>query len=332
MNLKDKKILVTGGAGYIGSHIAYALLDQGALPVILDNMSFGYKALVPNNLQIHEIDVRDTKAVTDLMKSESIEGVIHMAALAVVSDSIADPVAYYSNNVEGTASVLKVCEMAGIQSFVFSSSCSVYGSVGEKPANEDHPLCPESPYGESKAMAETVVNTMSKIKGIRSVILRYFNVAGADPEGRSGLLNKKSQRIFMAASRAAVRELDALDVYGNDYDTPDGTAVRDYIHVSDLADIHIEALKYLMSGGETTTINCGYSKGYSVKEIAEGMQRVTGINFPINYESRRQGDPSSVIADTTKMHKILGWTPKYNDLDILLKTSYQWRLKQKNAS
>lgn len=325
--MSSKTILVTGGAGYIGSHICHTLLDQGYNVTIVDDLSFGFKELVAQGAQFFQQNIRDTEALKRVFEQVKPDGVVHMAAFALVEDSMTDPLSYYRNNVDGTASVLEACQEMGVQNLVFSSTCAVYGSIEGGMVTEDRAIAPVSAYGHSKAMAEHIIQWMSMHHDLKSVMLRYFNVAGADAKRRCGLMSPRSQHIVTNACRAACGEIDGLTIMGTDYDTPDGSCVRDYIHVSDLAAIHIQALEYLFEGGQIDVFNCGYGKGYSVRDIAEGMQKVSGVAFPITEGVRRAGDPAYIVADTTKMRAALNWTPQFDDVEILLQTSLDWRKK-----
>ena len=323
-DLSDQAILITGGAGYIGSHIVHTLHDLGARPVVIDTLENGVREVVPDDVPFLQADIRETDTLTTFMREQQVSGVIHMAAYATVSESVADPLAYYRNNVDGTASVLEACEGSGVQHIVFSSTCAVYGSVGDKPVDEATPIKPESPYGESKAMAEKIIREMSDRRGLRTAILRYFNVVGADPAARAGLCDPKSVRLFPKICEAVTGKIDRFMINGTDYDTADGTAVRDYIHVSDLAEIHIQVLAYLLNGGESVTLNCGYGRGYSVREVVETAKAVSGVDFPVQEAPRRSGDPSSIVADNSRLKTLIEWEPKHDDLAEMLRHDLDW--------
>jgi UDP-glucose 4-epimerase len=326
MKKSHSKILVTGGAGYIGSHLVRQLGEAGVELIVLDNLYSGYSEAVSYG-QLIVGSIHDKNLVTKLLKEFQIKEVIHLAAHTIVPESLENPLKYYSNNLFGTMELLECCQMANVERFIFSSTAAVYG-IPESPVVSESLLCqPIHPYGKSKLMCEEILDDISKVSSLRFVNLRYFNVTGADPSARMGQRNANSTLLMNVAIQAALGKRSHVDVYGRDYPTPDGTCIRDYIHVEDIACAHLSALDYLRQGSDSITLNCGYGKGYSVLEILEAVKRVSGNNFEIKNEMPRAGDPASVIADTTKIHQTFNWKPQYNDLDIMVKTSLEWEKK-----
>lgn len=322
-------ILVTGGAGYIGSHVVKALGEKGYKVVTYDNLSSGNAwAVLYGDLVIADLSDRDAlKRVIDRFKPKAV---IHFAAHIVVPESVIDPIKYYKNNVSNTLSLLEVLLESGINLFIFSSTAAVYGIPKKIPVTEEEALSPINPYGESKKMIEIILKDMSTAYNFKYVSLRYFNVAGADKEGRIGQAYKESTHLITRALKTAKGKFDKLYIYGTDYPTPDGTCIRDYIHVDDLAEAHLIALEYLLEGGISNIFNCGYGHGYSVKEVINMAKKITGINFPVEETGRRLGDPPILIADVNKIKKILNWTPKFDDLEYIIRTAWNWELKLKN--
>jgi len=322
----NHKILVTGGAGYIGSHLVRMLTDAGRSVVVLDNLSTGFAdAVLGTELVVG--DTGDQALVTRLLDEHKIDTVLHFAAHTIVPESVENPLKYYGNNTCCTRSLLECCSAAGVEHFIFSSTAAVYGVPDGPECTEDSPLAPINPYGTSKLMTEMMLRDLGKATAMRHVILRYFNVAGSDPDGRIGQSTRKATLLIKVAAEVAVGKREQLYVYGTDYPTKDGTGVRDYIHVDDLAAAHIKALDYLHQGGESVTLNCGYGHGYSVREVIDAVNRVNGTPIKVKEEGRRAGDPPALIAKAEKIHSTLGWTPKYDDLDLIVKTSLDWERK-----
>ena len=324
--MTEKAILVTGGAGYIGSHLVKQLGEAGEKIIVLDDLSTGFRESVLHG-ELVVGKTGDRELVDKLIAEHNIETVIHFAAHTIVPESVSDPLKYYGNNTCSTRSLLDCCARGGVKHFIFSSTAAVYGIPEGGLANEEALMSPINPYGTSKLMSEWMLKDLTAASDLRCVILRYFNVAGCDPAGQIGQSTLKATLLVKVACEAAVGKREHLSVFGTDYPTPDGTGVRDYIHVSDLADAHVKSLGYLRAGGESKTMNCGYGHGYSVREVIETTKRVTGVDFPVKEEPRRAGDPPSLVASVELIHKTLDWTPKYDDLDVIVKTAYEWEKK-----
>ncbi len=324
--MSNRGILVTGGAGYIGSHVVKQLGAKGEKLIILDNLSTGFSDSVLHG-EFIEGDTGDTELVSNILREHDIEAVIHFAAHTIVPESVENPLKYYGNNTCKTRNLLQCCQQAGLSHFIFSSTAAAYGIPKDTFCSEDTVTSPINPYGTSKLMSEMMLRDLSAASSLRHVILRYFNVAGSDPEGQIGQSTQKSTLLIKVAAEVAVGKREKLLVFGDDYPTPDGTGVRDYIHVSDLADAHIQALDYLRKGGESTLLNCGYGHGYSVREVIDAVNRVNGTPITIEQHPRRAGDPPSLVAAVDKIHRTLDWTPKYDDLDFIVKTSLEWEKK-----
>ena len=321
------KILVSGGAGYIGSHVVNLLGQAGHEAVVYDNLSSGFADSVLCG-RLVEGDLLDLAALRKLFQEEKFAAVIHFAAKIVVSESVAEPIKYYRNNVAGTLNLLTAMQEAGVDKLIFSSTAAVYRSSEDgEPLTEDKELAPINPYGESKKMVEKILADLSCASDFRYVVLRYFNVAGASVSGLIGEKKPDATHLITMSVRAALGLRDKLAIYGTDYPTPDGTCIRDYIHVEDLAKAHVLALDYLLKGGRSETFNCGYGRGYSVKEVVEAVKRVTGVDFPVETAPRRAGDAPKLISDAGKIRKLLNWQPKYDDLDYIIKTAWQWEKK-----
>lgn len=320
------KVLVTGGAGYIGSHIVKTLGEKGYEIVVYDNLSYGYEWAVLYG-QLIRGDLADRAYLDSIFEKEGFDAVIHMAAFVVVDESIREPLKYYKNNFVNAINLIETCLKYKVNNFVFSSTAAVYGIPEKIPVTEDAPLLPINPYGFSKVMVEQTLKDVSLISNLRYISLRYFNVAGADPLSRIGQARKDATHLITVSLRTALGLREHLDVYGTDYPTPDGTCIRDYIHVDDLADVHILALEYLLSEQKSKIYNCGYGHGYSVKEVVKKVKEVTGIDFPVKNAERRLGDPPILIADSSKIRKELGWVPKYNNLEYIIKTAWNWEKK-----
>ncbi|HJS22503.1 MAG TPA: UDP-glucose 4-epimerase GalE [Steroidobacteraceae bacterium] len=321
--MADSAILVTGGAGYIGSHVARQLTDSGARVVVLDNLSTGYRQAVLE-AEFVSGDSGNRELVSQLLTTHGIDTVMHFAAHTVVPESVADPLKYYGNNTCSTRNLLECCARHGVRHFVFSSTAAVYGIPAGGIAAEDSPTAPINPYGTSKLMSEWMLRDLGAAGGPRHVILRYFNVAGSDPQGRIGQSTRAATLLTKVACEAAVGKRAAVSIFGTDYPTPDGTGVRDYIHVEDLADAHLRALSYLRDGGESSTVNCGYGHGYSVREVLAMVEKVAGRRLQIREEPRRPGDPPTLIARADKVRGLLNWTPRFDDLEIIVKSSLEW--------
>jgi len=320
-------VLVTGGAGYIGSHVAYGLVDRGERVVVLDNLLTGFRAAVPLVAQLVIGDVGDGDLVGALIRDHDIDALVHFAASTVVPDSVADPAAYYLNNSAGSLVLLDAAARAGIKHVVFSSTAAVYGSPERQPVGESEPPAPLSPYGTSKWMTEMMLRDIAPATGFSFAALRYFNVAGADPAGRTGQSTRAATHLIKAAVQAVLGLRPGLDVYGTDYPTADGTCVRDYIHVTDLVGAHLAALDYLRGGGGSITLNAGYGHGSSVREVIAAVKRISGVDFPVTERPRRPGDPASIVADTRAIRSVLAWSPALDDLDTIVRHALAWERK-----
>jgi UDP-glucose 4-epimerase len=317
-------VMVTGGAGYIGSHMVHALVDAGERVVVLDNLSTGFRFLLPDGVTLVVGSTGDRDLVARTIKRHTVDAVIHFAASIVVPDSVRDPLGYYRNNTLNTCNLLDVAIANGVDKVIFSSTAAVYGNAERVPVREDDPLLPISPYGTSKLMSETMLRDAAFAHGLRYVALRYFNVAGADPQGRTGQSTPQATHLIKVACEAALGKRAKVDVFGTDFPTPDGTGVRDYIHVSDLAAAHSAALTYLRQGGPSRTFNCGYGRGASVMEVIASVKRVSGIDFPVALGPRRDGDPAALIADASRLRATLAWTPRFENLDTIVSHAFAW--------
>ncbi len=321
-------VLVTGGAGYIGSHVAWALVDAGYEVVILDDLSTGIRANVPPATRFVLGRVGDRAAVARLLKESQVTAVLHFAASIVVPESVTQPLAYYDNNVSTMVGLLRACDDAGVHQVVFSSSAAVYGAPDRVPIAESAALAPINPYGTTKLVNEWILRDAALSGGgLRYVALRYFNVAGADPAGRTGQSTPVATHLVKLAVQAALGRRPSLSVFGTDYPTDDGTCIRDYIHVSDLADVHVLALRWLEGGGDCQALNCGYGHGYSVRDVVDTVKRVSGVDFPVVIAPRRAGDPPSLVADASRLRSLLGWTPQHDDLDAIVRTALNWEAR-----
>ncbi|ANO53058.1 UDP-glucose 4-epimerase GalE [Woeseia oceani] len=324
--MSHKSILVTGGAGYIGSHVVRQLGEQGEDIIVLDNLSTGFKEAVTSGKLIIG-DTGDDALLEKVFAKNDIDTVMHFAAHTVVPESVSDPLKYYRNNTASSRTLLEHAHKAGVKHVVFSSTAAVYGVPETGKASETTPTRPINPYGTSKLMTEWMLRDLSQAGGPSYVALRYFNVAGCEPGGRIGQSTPKATLLVKVACEAAVGRRPQVYVYGTDYPTPDGTGLRDYIHVEDLASAHVDSLTYLRNGGKPATLNCGYGHGYSVREVLEAVARVNGKPLNIVEEARRLGDPPELVAEVAKIHKVLGWQPKYDDLDTIVRTSLAWERK-----
>jgi len=323
-------VLVTGGAGYIGSHMVLELLDQGDEVVVLDNLVTGVRGLVAAGAHFAEGDIRDTPLVRDLIERHAIEAVIHFAGSVVVPDSVADPLAYYANNTAASRDLIEACVKGGVKKFIFSSTAAVYG-VAEEPVTEDAPKDPANPYGRSKLMTEWMLADTAAAHDFRYVALRYFNVAGADPLGRSGQSTPRATHLIKRACQAVLGRVPHLGIFGTDFPTPDGTGVRDYIHVSDLIGAHALALGHLRDGGESGVFNCGYGHGFSVRQVIQAVERAAKKPVPAEELPRRAGDPPMIVSNPAKLKAKLAWTPKYDSLDEIVESALAWESRLNSA-
>jgi len=321
--MRDFSVLVTGGAGYIGSHVVRQLRDSGEPVIVLDSMTSGFRQAVLDATLVVG-DTGNGELVDRILREHRIDTVMHFAAHTVVPESVADPLKYYRNNTCGTRSLLECCARAGVRNFVFSSTAAVYGIPAGGIADENSPTVPINPYGTSKLMSEWMLRDLAAASSLRYVVLRYFNVAGSDPKGRIGQATRNATLLTKVACEAAVGKRAGVSIFGTDYPTPDGTGVRDYIHVEDLADAHLRALDYLRQGGDSVTLNCGYGHGYSVREVIAMVERIAGRALSIREEPRRAGDPPTLIARAEKVRSILRWHPRYDSLETIVTTALDW--------
>ena len=316
-------ILVTGGAGYIGSHVVRQLVEAGESVVVLDNLSTGFRdAVIDAELILG--DTGDQELVSRILKDHEVQAVLHFAAHTIVPESVANPLKYYGNNTCHTRNLLACCQEAGIRHFIFSSTAAVYGIPEEPLATEDTATTPINAYGTSKLMSEWMLRDLSAATDLTHVALRYFNVAGSDPQGRIGQSTPRATLLIKVACEVVTGRRDALSLFGTDYPTPDGTGVRDYIHVEDLASAHLKALDYLRKAGQSVTLNCGYGHGYSVREVIDAVERVSGTRLKVREEDRRPGDPPLLVAQADRARELLGWSPRYDDLDTIVRSSLNW--------
>lgn len=324
--MNNNGILVTGGAGYIGSHVVRQLGEAGERVIVLDNLSTGFKEAVLHG----ELVVGDTgnaELVSQVLKDNNIDTIMHFAAHTVVPESVSDPLKYYRNNTCSSRTLLECAQRSGIRYIIFSSTAAVYGFPESGKASEETATAPINPYGSSKLMTEMMLRDLAHASDIRYVALRYFNVAGSDPMTRIGQSTPNASLLIKVAAEAAVGKRESVSIFGTDYPTPDGTGVRDYIHVEDLSAAHLKALAYLRGNGNSITLNCGYGHGYSVREVLAAIERVNGAPLSINEEKRRKGDPPSLIACADLIRQKLDWAPQYDDLDFIVKTSLDWERK-----
>jgi len=324
-------ILVTGGAGYIGSHMVHELADAGERVVVLDNLSTGFDWVVAKDVPLIVGDTGDQTLVGQIIREHKVEGIIHFAASVVVPDSVKDPLRYYQNNTVNSRALMESAVKNGVRQFIFSSTAAVYGNPEDVPVREDALAAPISPYCWSKLMTEIMLRDAGTAHDFRYVILRYFNVAGADPLCRTGQATKNATHLIKVAVEAALGLRSKLEIYGSDYPTPDGTCVRDYIHVSDLVRAHLDALRYLRAGGASVTLNCGYGHGFSVREVVEMAKRVSGVDFKVELAPRRPGDPAQIIAASDRARRMLGWTPQYDDLATIIAHALAWEERLQEA-
>lgn len=321
-------ILVTGGAGYIGSHMVWELLDHGEEVVVVDNLVTGFEWAVPENVKLVIGNVGDQEFMQDVLRDNKIDTIIHFAGSVIVPESIEDPLKYYENNTGNSRNLIAAAIATGVKRFIFSSTAAVYGEpMTEGPISENAILNPMSPYGTSKLMTELMVRDTALAHNMSYVILRYFNVAGCDFKGRTGQSTEGATHLIKVACEAAAGKRSSMKVFGTDYDTSDGTAVRDFIHVSDLANAHYTAVKFLREGGRKFTANCGYSSGYTVKEVIDAVKRVSGNDFKVIEDGRRAGDIPALTANAYRLMSRLDWRPRYNDLDLIVSSALKWEQK-----
>lgn len=317
------RLLITGGAGYIGSHMVKLLGEKGYEVLTVDNLSEGNSwAVLYGELRV--VDLLNYKALEEVFLEFKPEAVIHFAAKVKVPESVKKPLLYYENNLMGTINLLQAMKRTGTEYLIFSSTAAVYGIPENMPVSEEEPTKPINPYGWSKLFAEQVIRDFSYSTGLKYAILRYFNVAGADPEGKIGQVSKEPTHLILRAVKVATGKLPYIEVFGTDYPTPDGTCIRDYVHVIDLCKAHLDALEYLQKGGESDTFNVGYGRGYSVLEVINKVKEISGVDFEVRYAPRREGDPPALVADSRKIKEKLGWKPEYEDLGLIIKTALDW--------
>src|SRR5262245_36093734 len=317
-------VLVTGGAGYIGSHMALELLDAGERTVVLDDLSTGLAQAIPSQAELVEGDVGDQGLVRRIIETHAVTSIVHLAGSVVVPDSVADPLGYYLNNTVKSRALIEVAVACGIRHFIFSSTAAVYGMTGDAPVAEDAPLAPMSPYGSSKRMTEIMLADTARAHDLRYVALRYFNVAGADPKGRCGQSTPRATHLIKVACETALGKRSHIQVFGTDYPTPDGTCLRDYIHVTDLTRAHMAALRHLRAGGNSDIFNCGYGRGFSVLEVIDAVKRASGRSFGVRPGPRRPGDPAVVVAASDRLRERLGWVPNHDRLDAIVLQALRW--------
>jgi UDP-glucose 4-epimerase len=320
-------ILVTGGAGYIGSHMVHALVDAGESVVVLDNLSTGFEWAMPKAAELVVGDTGDQPLVASLIARHRVEAIIHFAAAIVVPESVSEPLRYYRNNTVNSHAMIECAVQGGVKHFVFSSTAAVYGEPEHSPISEDDRLMPMSPYGWSKLMTEIMLRDAGAAHGLGHVILRYFNVAGADPLARTGQSTKGATHLIKIAVETALGRRPSMQVFGTDYPTPDGTCIRDYIHVTDLVRAHLDALAYLRAGGPSVTLNCGYEQGFSVLEVIDTVKRVSGVDFKVELADRRAGDPAQLVARSNRARGVLGWQPQYDQLATIVGHALEWERK-----
>ncbi|MEH2434730.1 MAG: UDP-glucose 4-epimerase GalE [Nostoc sp.] len=323
----NKKVLVTGGAGYIGSHVVRQLGEAGYDVVVYDNCSTSSpKAVLHGELIV--ADLADTDRLYQIFAKHQFSAVLHFAASLIVPESVTHPLDYYANNTRNTLNLLRCCSVMGVNKIIFSSTAAVYGQPQENPVTELAPTLPINPYGRSKLMSEWLISDYGKASQLRYVILRYFNVAGADPAGRLGQMSPEASHLVRSVCDAALKRKPGVRIFGTDFPTPDGTGVRDYIHVEDLAAVHLDALYYLERGQKSQIFNCGYGHGYSVRQVIERVKAISGVDFPVLETDRRPGDPACVTANADKVCKILGWKPKYDNLDQIIRSTLAWEMQR----
>ena len=323
----DYPILVTGGAGYIGSHVVLALREAGYGVVIIDDLSTGRREAVPDDVALIVGDVADSGLVAGVLAEHRIEFVMHFAGSIIVVESVSEPLKYYRNNTGASRNLIESCVEGGVAGFVFSSTAAVYGIPEIVPVTEQSPVAPINPYGWSKLMTEQVLRDVAPASDLRYAILRYFNVAGADPAGRSGQVIENATHLIKIACEVATGRRDVISIFGIDYPTADGTCIRDFIHVSDLADAHVRVLEWLAAGDRSATFNCGYGRGYSVREVLEAVGAAAGRELNVSEAPRRAGDSPEIVADSALLRRETGWSPRHDDLPLIVKTALNWEKK-----
>ena len=325
-------VMVTGGAGYIGSHMVLALVDRNEPVVVLDNLSTGFDWAVPAGAKLVVGDMGDADLVCRAIEENGVTAIAHFAAKIVVPESVADPLGYYLNNTAKSRTLIETAIGCGVRHVIFSSTAAVYGEPKTNPVGEGEPKAPVSPYGRSKLMTEWMLEDAAHAHDLTYVALRYFNVAGADPAGRSGQSTPNATHLIKVAAQAALGQRETFEVFGTDYATPDGSCQRDFIQVSDLAAAHLAALDHLRRGGESLTLNCGYGRGYSVLEVVDLMKRVSGVDFRVKLSPRRPGDPAAIIARADRIREVLGWQPQHDDLEGIIRQALAWERRIHNRS
>lgn len=324
-------VLLTGGAGYIGSHCYYEFLSLNKKIIVIDNLSTGFREALPESAVFYKGNAGDKQLLKRIHEEHKVEAVVHFAGSLIVEDSVYNPAEYYHNNVVNSLQLLEFCIENDIKKFIFSSTASLYGSNPKQVMEESDPVDPENPYAETKLVVENMIKSFSKAHGLNYVILRYFNVAGADPELRTGQLTKNATHLIKVACELAAGKRESISIFGTDYETPDGTCIRDYIHVSDLASAHLKAVEHLFSSEPSSEIfNCGYGVGYSVKEVLAMTEVVSKKKLNIKEASRRAGDPVALVADSSKIKKQLFWKPQFNNLEYIIQSALNWEIKSNN--
>lgn len=324
---KQETIVVTGGAGYIGSHAVLALQKSGWPVIVVDNLVTGVAALLPSGVPLVVADCGDAARMREIFAEHDVAAVMHFAASTVVPESVADPMKYYLNNTANTARLIDACVASGIGAFIYSSTAAVYGEPDVSAVSEDVPARPISPYGKGKLMGETMLADTARAHPLRFMALRYFNVAGADPQGRSGQSTPQATHLIKVACEVAAGKRPYLEIFGDNYDTPDGTCIRDYIHVSDLVDAHIAALEHLLAGGDSEIVNCGYGHGHSVREVVDAVCRETGIDIEARPAARRPGDMARLVCTSERIRELLGWQPRHDEIGAMVRTAYAWECR-----
>jgi UDP-glucose 4-epimerase len=325
--VKSKHILVTGGAGYIGSHMTLALLAAGERPLVVDNLSTGFRSAIPADVPFFEGDCGDAGLIGGILDRHDVDAIIHFAASIVVPESVSHPLAYYKNNTVNARALIDCAVSRGVPHFVFSSTAAVYGEPQSLPIVEDQPTAPINPYGRSKLMVEWMLADTAKAHPLSYAALRYFNVAGADPQARTGQSSPNATHLIKIAVQAALGKRDGMDVMGTDYPTADGSCIRDYVHVSDLAQAHLDALRYLRGGGQSMAFNIGYNSGYSVLDVIKVVKHVSGVDFEVRLKGRRAGDPAGLVASNERARSKLGWNAEYNNLETIVRHALAWERK-----
>jgi UDP-glucose 4-epimerase len=321
------KVMITGGAGYIGSHAVLACLAAGHEVVVVDNLTTGVRANVPDSCSFVELDLANTPSLGEVIDTHNVHAIMHFAGSIVVPESISDPFLYYENNTGNTLRLANLAKDKGIKAFIFSSTAAVYSPESDAPLSEDAIKAPLSPYGWSKLMSEQMLGDLSRAHGLPVGILRYFNVAGADPDGRTGQSTPNATHLLKVACQVATGQRDILPVFGDDYPTPDGTCIRDYIHVSDLAEAHVRLLEHLLAGGANVTANCGYGRGASVMDMVAAVERQINTKLSIEMRERRPGDAPMLVANSSHLKSLLNWNPKFDDLDVIVANALAWERK-----